>query len=125
MTILLNDSYQVSDLALNYPCECKNGIIGSLCDCMNGKLLPVPLNTLRLRQNGLHFPDDIFKCIFLDKNIYVSIKISLKFFPKGPINNFPPLVQIMAWHHPVDKPLSEPMMAWFIDTQMRHLAPMS
>ena len=38
------------------------------------------------------------------------IEISLKFVPKGPINNIPALVQIMAWHQPGDKPLSEPMM---------------
>ena len=31
-------------------------------------------------------------------------------FPKGPINNISALVQIMAWCHPGDKPLSEPMM---------------
>ena len=30
-----------------------------------------------------------------------SIKISLKFVPKGPINNIPALVQIMAWRRPV------------------------
>ena len=39
-----------------------------------------------------------------------AIKISLKFVPKGPINNIPALVQIMAWRRPGDKPLSEPMM---------------
>ena len=27
------------------------------------------LNTLRLRQNGRHFPDDIFKCTFLNENV--------------------------------------------------------
>ena len=36
--------------------------------------------------------DDIFKCIFLNENIRISIKISLKFVPKGPINNTPALV---------------------------------
>ena len=36
--------------------------------------------------------------------------ISLKFVPKGPINNIPALVQIMAWRRPGDKPISEPMM---------------
>ena len=36
--------------------------------------------------------------------------ISLRFVPKGLINNIPALVQIMAWHRPGDKPLSEPMM---------------
>ena len=44
-------------------------------------------NTLRLRQNGHHFPDDIFNCIFLNENVWISTKISLKFVPKGPINN--------------------------------------
>ena len=38
-------------------------------------------------------------------------KSSLKFVPKGPINNIPTLVQKMAWRRPGDKPLSEPMMA--------------
>ena len=68
------------------------------------------LNTLRPRQNDYHFPDDIFKCIFFNENLCVSIKISLKFVPKVPINNFPALVQMMAWRRSGDKPLSEPMM---------------
>ena len=38
------------------------------------------------------------------------LKISLRFVPKGPINNIPALFQIMALHRPGDKPLSEPMM---------------
>ena len=42
--------------------------------------------------NGRHFPDDIFKCIFLNENVLISIKISLKFVPKGQINNIPALV---------------------------------
>ena len=67
-------------------------------------------NTLRPRQNGPHFPDDIFKCIFLNENVWISIKISLNFVPRGPINNIPASVQIMAWRWPGDKPLSEPMM---------------
>ena len=39
----------------------------------------------------------------------ISIKISLKFVPKGLINNIPALVQVMAWRRPGDKPLTEPM----------------
>ena len=70
----------------------------------------VGFNTLRPRQNGRHFADDIFKCIFLNENVWISIKISLKFVPKGPINDIPTLVQIMALRRPGDKPLSEPMM---------------
>ena len=68
------------------------------------------VNTLRPRQNGRHFTDDNFKHIFLNENARISIKISLKFVPRGPINNIPALVQIMAWCRPGDKPLSEPMM---------------
>ena len=44
-------------------------------------------NTLRPRQNGFHFPDDILKYIFLNEKLCISIKISLKFDPKGSINN--------------------------------------
>ena len=34
----------------------------------------------------------IFKCIFLNENVGISIKISLKFVPKGPINDITALV---------------------------------
>ena len=67
-------------------------------------------NTLRPRQNGRHFTDDIFKCIFLNEDMWISINISLKFVPKDQINDNPALVQIMAWLRPGDKPLSEPVM---------------
>ena len=70
-------------------------------------------------QNGHRLADDIFKCIFLNENLWILIKISLKFVPKGPINNIPALVQVMAWHNSGDKPLSEPTM------DMHHLASMS
>ena len=68
------------------------------------------INTLRPRQNGRHFADDTFKPIFLNENSRFSIKISLKFIPKAPINSIPSLVQIMAWRRPGDRPLSEPMI---------------
>ena len=68
------------------------------------------VNTLRPRQNGRHFAGDILKCIFLNENTWISIKISLKFVPRGPINKLPALVRIMAWRRSGDKPLSEPMV---------------
>ena len=83
------------------------------------------LNTLRLRQNGHYFADDTFKCIFLNETLRISNKISLKFVPKGPINNIPALVEIMAWYRSGDKPLSEPMMVKITDAYMRHSASMS
>ena len=70
--------------------------------------------------NGRHFPDDIFKCIFETEKICILIRISLKFVPKGPINNIPALVQIMAWRRSGDKPLSEPMFIQFTDAYMRY-----
>ena len=56
------------------------------------------------------FADDIFKRIFLNENIKISIKISLQFVPMGPINIILALVQIMAWRRSGGKPLSEPMI---------------
>ena len=38
------------------------------------------------------------------------VKISIKFVPKGPINNIPALLQIMAWRRTDNKPLSEPLI---------------
>ena len=65
-------------------------------------------------QESHHFEDDIFKCIFLNTNVLISIEISLKFIFKGPIRNIPSLVQILAWRRPGDKPLSEPMMIIYL-----------
>ena len=69
------------------------------------------INTLRPGQNGCHFTDDIFKCVFFNENAPILIKISLKFVPRVPNNNIQALVQIMAWCWPGNKPLFEPVMA--------------
>ena len=87
------------------------------CGVQNGQKVNTGLykknayNTLRPRQNGRHFADDTFHRIFVNENVRISIKYSLKFVPMGPINNILALVQIMAWCRSGDKPLSEPMMA--------------
>ena len=66
--------------------------------------------------NGFsHFPRQmaaisIFKSIFLNQNVWILIKISLKFVHKGPIDYILVLVQIMAWRRSDDKPLSEIML---------------
>ena len=67
-------------------------------------------NTSRPRQNGRDFVDNIFKCIFLNENVWISLNITRKFIPAFWINNIPALVKIMAWRQPGDKPLSEPMV---------------
>ena len=40
-------------------------------------------------QNGRHFADVIFRCIFMNEKFCILIKISQKFVPKGPIDNNP------------------------------------
>ena len=52
--------------------------------------------------------DDIFKCIFLNENVWILIKNSLKFVPKVRINKIPALVQIMAWRRPEPMVVSLP-----------------
>ena len=80
------------------------------CCASEATLKTSGFNTLRLRQNGRHLSDDIFKWIFLNEIVWISTNISLKCVPWSPINNIPTLVQVMAWCRPGDKPLSEPMM---------------
>ena len=47
--------------------------------------------------------DDIFKCIF-NESVWISITISLKFVPKGPIDCKSALVQVMDWRRKGEKP---------------------
>ena len=53
-------------------------------------------STLKPRHNGRHFPDDIFKCIFVNEYVWILNTIWLKFVYKGLIDNSTPLVQIMT-----------------------------
>ena len=63
--------------------------------------------------------DDIFKSIF-NESVWISIRTSLKFIPKGPIDYKSPLVQVMAWHQTGEKPLPESMLTQFTDAYIRH-----
>ena len=82
-------------------------------------------NSSTHEQNGRHFAEDIFKCIFLNENIIISIQFSLKFVPKGPIDNKSTSVHVMAWRLFGAKPLPEPMLTQFTDTYMRNYGEMS
>ena len=55
------------------------------------------INSSPTVQNGRHFADDSFKRIFINEKCFISIRISLKFAPEGPIDNKAALVQLMAW----------------------------
>ena len=63
-------------------------------------------------QNGRHFADNVFRCIFVNEKFFIMIKFSLKFVPKGQIDNNTALVEIMAWRRIGNKPLSEPYQCW-------------
>ena len=55
-----------------------------------------------------------FTGIFLNENVWILLKISLKFVLEVRIHNISALVQIMTWRQPGDKPLSEPLVYWCI-----------
>ena len=67
------------------------------------------LNTLSRRQNGRHFVDDIFKCIFFFISNIVKFVSSYAFDKKSI------LIRILDWHRTGDKPSSEPMISSFTD----------
>ena len=106
-------SYIIADAFLLFCIDSKPQFNPSICywwwQDMRA-ILHYVINTLRPRRNEQHFADDIFKRIFINENVWIAIKILLKFVPKGPVNNIPSLVQIMTWRRRGDKPLSEPRM---------------
>ena len=71
-------------------------------------------------QNGCHFADNIFKCMFMNEKFYILIRISLKFVPKGADDNKSVSVQVMAWCRTGNKPLPEPMLTLFTGAYIRH-----
>ena len=54
------------------------------------------------------------------ESFFISIQISLKFVPNGPIDNFAVLVQVMVWRRTGDKPLPEPILTQSTDSYMQH-----
>ena len=103
-----------------YFCECHDSSIIVTCAKFRcGWIARMPttvkfdlgcLNTLTPRHNYRHFTDDIFKCFFLNENVWISLRMSLKLLLKIRINNIPALLQIIVWRWLGDKPLSELMM---------------
>ena len=71
-------------------------------------------------QNGCHIADDNFNLVFMNEKFCVSIRILLKFVPKGLIDNKSVLVRVMAWRRTGDKPLPEPLLTQFTNAYMRH-----
>ena len=82
------------------------------------------INTLKPRQIGRHFADDIFKGIFLNENVWIPTKMPLKIVPKGPINN------LQHWFRQglgAVQATSQYLNQWWLvtDASMRHSASMS
>ena len=71
-------------------------------------------------QNGRHVLHNILRWILINGQFCILINISPKFVTKGPIDNSPTLVRIMAWRRLGDKPLSELLLTRFTDAYMRH-----
>ena len=64
--------------------------------------------------------DDNFKCIFLNENVRILIKISQKCVFSSPIDNTLALVQVMACRRKVDSPLPESKLNQFTDAYIQH-----
>ena len=66
-----------------YSCTSKRASIPSLCDVVDTSNVCLYIKSSPHGQNGRHFTDDIFRCIFVNQNFCILIEISLK----GPIDN--------------------------------------
>ena len=91
---------------------------------MKGGTTATMLTHLPLDKMAAILTDDNYRCILLNENDRIPIRLSLKFLPRGPLDNKPALVQVMAWHRTGDKPLHE-LMPSFTDAYMRHSGEMS
>ena len=67
-----------------------------------------PANPLTLwGQNKMaaNFTNDIFKCIAINANMWISVKVSLNFAPQDPIDNNLVLAHAVSWCQKDPKPL--------------------
>ena len=76
------------------------------------------LTDLPLDKMTTNLADNVFKCIFMNEKFCISIRISLKFVPSGPIDNRPALFQEICKQ--ATKPLPDPVLTQFTDAYMRH-----
>ena len=61
----------------------------------------------------------------MSEKFRILSQISLKFVPKGPIDNKAELIQVMASRRIVGNPSPEPMLTQFTGAYMWHLGEMS
>ena len=108
------------------PTSCPPGKIMWWKDVSPRCILPLIL-THRARDKIAAISQTTFSIAFsfLNENIWISNKMSLKYVPGVLIDNMSALVQIMACCRPGDKPLSEPMRTHFTEAYMKHYGEMS
>ena len=75
----------------------------------------VHINSLPPRQNGHHFTDDIFECIFMIGKFGISFRISPKFVLDDQVDTNSTFCEVMAWRRTGDKTLPEPMLTQFAE----------
>ena len=68
--------------ALHVACEGQDGADQSCIDLIEPPTLSGSMGQDITTQNWRHFLDDIFEWIFLNENLWLLIKISLKFVPR-------------------------------------------
>ena len=71
---------------------------------------PGIVNTLWPKQSGRHSADDISKCLFVNENVRIPVKISLNCILDVRIDDIPALSRVMAGRRSGDKLLSDQMM---------------
>ena len=71
----------------------------------------------RHRQNGIHFANDILKCLFLNGNYFRLL--SIENFCRG-LKSKSPLVQVMVWRRTYGKPIPAPMSYDFVIMYRSH-----
>ena len=82
-------------------------------DVMDPGRIQLHINTLRLRQNGCHFANDILQIIFSNKYCYILIQTSIKYTPKGQINNKSVLVHLSFCPKAKNTTNPQDLMCWW------------
>ena len=72
-------------------CNARQSVKSHVLEVKNPLITPL-INSSSTGQNGRHFADDSLRCISVNENVCILIKISLRFVPDGPIDNSPALV---------------------------------
>ena len=97
-----------------------NFIQMSLCNISPMQAILCQFNSSPPEKMAVILADGNFKCIFLNGNDKITIRISLKFVSRSPIDNKPALVQVVACRRTGDMPLPELMLTQFTDAYMWH-----